>query len=98
MRQGAVMPVAMGAVMGPMMLWMLHGALTGQGGGHAAAVFAALHVVALAVLVAVGVVLGRRVPALRRVLAHHGQRHLGLMLGSAAVAAALVHVIHGGPA
>ncbi len=98
MRQGALMPVAMGAVMGPMMLWMLHGVLTGDGDGHAAVVFAALHAVALTVLIAGGLLLGRRVPGLRRVLARHGPRHLGLMLGSAAVAAALVHLVHGGPA
>ncbi|MEL6958904.1 MAG: hypothetical protein AAGL89_08150 [Pseudomonadota bacterium] len=96
------MPLLMGSVMGLMMLWMLHGVLTGQSevSGPAALVFIGAHVVAVAVLILGGVFATRLSPGLQARLKRMHRpslRHVSVMLASAAVSAALAHlVIHGG--
>ncbi|MEO1640958.1 MAG: hypothetical protein AAFU41_17110 [Pseudomonadota bacterium] len=93
-------PIAMGLVMGPMMLWMLHGILMGDGGSALAlTMFVAAHLgVAVVVLVA-AFLAARFAPGLRdRLTVWHrpSLRHFGIMLGAAGGAALLIHfAIHG---
>ena len=95
-----IMPIAMGGLMGPMMLWMLHGMLTGDGpSGVALVIFVGVHVLVVAVLLAAAVFAARLSPGLRARLGRlhrPSPRHIGLMLGSATLAALIVHFgIHG---
>ncbi|SHG86288.1 hypothetical protein [Marivita hallyeonensis] len=95
-----MMPAGMGVIMGAMMLWMLHGFLTGDGSAAGAVAFVLAHVaVVSAALAAVAFGLHRRWPALARILAHRpSRRHVGVMFGMAVATAVLIHLVHGGPA
>lgn len=95
-------PVAMGAVMAPMMLWMLHGQMTTGGGLFDWAVigFVGAHV-GLVLAVIFGAVFAARLsPRAKAVidrLHRPSLRHIGLMLIGMAVAAGLTHLaVHGG--
>ena len=95
-------PMIMGGLMGLMMMWMLHGALTGGGtpGASALVAFVAAHVGLAAI--AFGAVLfaarlSPRTKALTDRLPRPSFRHVGLMLAAALIVTATVHlVIHGG--
>lgn len=95
-------PAIMGAAMGAMMVWMLHGALTGDGamGAGALIAFIAAHVVIAGILglaVWAGTRLSPRVRAVLDRLHRPSLRHVGVMLGSAAICAGSIHVlVHGG--
>lgn len=94
-------PVIMGSAMGAMMMWMLHGMLTGDSfSGWALVVFVAAHVV-LAVLVAAGIIFAARLsPRAQRVIAklhRPSLKHIGTMMLAAGVAGGVIHlVVHGG--
>ena len=94
-------PVIMGALMGLMMMWMLHGALAGETAWGAAALlaFVAGHVAIGVVVVSIGWIGVRLSPRLQRIVAHvhlPSLHHIGAMLGSAACVALVVHVVaHG---
>ncbi len=95
------MPIAMGLVMGPMMLWMLHGMLTGDGpAGLALLAFVGAHIVVASVVLITGLFAASLSPSLRARLdrLHRPSlRHVGLMLGAALTMALIVHlVVHGG--
>ena len=98
-----VMPVAMGALMGPMMLWLLHDqimGLPGSGGAWAAIVFLGGHALLLAVVLLATVFAARLSLGLHARLARlhkPSALHLALMLGTAATSAGFVHLaVHGG--
>ena len=91
------MPIVMGAVMGPMMLWMAHRWIVSGAAATPMLGFAAAHLAILAVLLGGGLLLGRRAPALRRRLHRPSAAHVARMLGAAAVSAGIVHLLHGGP-
>lgn len=98
-----IMPLAMGLAMGPLMLMMLHGMATGEGGrsGLALAVFAGAHVAVVAVVLVLGLFAARLSPGLRaRLTRMHrpGGRAAALMLAGAAASALAVHLLHGGMA
>ena len=98
MHKGIAMPVGMGALMGLVMLWMLHGMLTGQ--GHAGgALFVLAHVAVLLVLALAFVVARRGQSAWAQGMLKHrpSLRHVALMMGSALTTAGVIHLIHGGP-
>mmetsp|Transcript_18462 Transcript_18462/g.30107 ORF Transcript_18462/g.30107 Transcript_18462/m.30107 type:complete len:99 (+) Transcript_18462:12345-12641(+) len=96
------MPLAMGAVMGLMMLWMVHMQITGDGARSRGAllVFVGTHMVLIAALVILPLIASRRLGWVRRVtdrLHRPSLRHIALMLTGAALATAITHVaIHGG--
>ncbi|KQI69147.1 hypothetical protein AN189_06115 [Loktanella sp. 3ANDIMAR09] len=98
------MPWIMGAFfMEPMMLWMLHGPLTGQastGGAWAAILFVAAHVVVAALLMGGALMAARLSPRARGFLSRlhlPSLRHVGTMLIAAAMSASVIHVtLHGG--
>lgn len=99
--RGRIAPILTGAAMGAMALWMLHGALTGDGGGPGAGLAFVLAHLAGAALVMMGAAFGlhRHMPGLARLLRHRPTgRHLALMTASAMVTAGLIHLVHGGPA
>lgn len=98
MNRHTTMPIAMGAMMGLMILWMMHGQMTGQGAPVAWG-FVLAHVAVIAVVLG-GVAMGlhRRFPRLAGVLRHRPSgRHVALMLGSAVATAFVIHLLHGGP-
>ena len=99
MRRADIRPMGMGIMMGAMALWMLHGYLTGTGGGLPGVTFVLAHVAGVAIaVIGVGLGLHRRWSALARVLSHRpSMRHLGLMPGVAIGTAGLVHLVHGAP-
>ena len=96
-----ILPVAMGALMGPMLLMMLHGQLTGAGdGGFALIAFVLAHV-AVAAVVLLGVLFAARLSPVWRArldrLHRPSWRHVGIMAGCAFISGAIVHFyIHGG--
>lgn len=103
MSRHTLLPVAMGALMAPMMLWMLHGDLMGSGGGGAAlklVVFAGAHVVIIGGALLLGALAMRRFPGVARLAARVHRpslRHLGLMLAGAGLSGLVVHLAqHGG--
>ena len=90
--------VFMGMMMGAMMLWMLHGWLTGEGPANIV-LFVAGHA---AVIAAIGLIaafgLHRRFPVLERLTRHRPSlSHVVIMAGSAALFALAVHLVHGAP-
>lgn len=95
-------PVLMGLAMGPMMLWMLHGQLTGSDtrGGWALLVFFAAHVAVLCAVAGAAVFAAHLSPAMRDRLARMHRpslAHLGLMGIGVLISGAAVHVVvHGG--
>lgn len=102
MTRHTLMALTMGALMGLMMLWMLHGAVTGetQRSLAGAAVFVGAHVLVLAVLLALPAFAARRAPWLHARLSRLHRpslRHVSLMLGAAGTSALIVHLIHGAP-
>lgn len=96
------LPVVMGGVMGLMMMWMLHGALTGDGvlGDGALALFILAHLAVAGVLIGAGVFAARLSPRMRgwqARLHRPSVRHVAVMLGSAVTTAGIVHLtVHGG--
>lgn len=93
-------PMIMGALMGPMMMWMLHGALTGNTmSGAALLAFVAAHLALVLVAVALVVFGARMSPRLHQRLSRlHRPRaaHIATMLASAAVVAGCIHLgVHG---
>ncbi|MFL4468660.1 hypothetical protein ACERZ8_01760 [Tateyamaria armeniaca] len=102
MTRHSLMPFVMGAVMGLVMLWMLHMQITGEGDQSIAAlvVFAAAHVGALAAILVVPLFAARRLAWVRRLAKHMHRPRLSqavYMLAGAVFAAAITHVIiHGG--
>ena len=96
------LPALMGAVMGLMMLRLVHGALTGQSAMAAPALigFILLHVVVLGALAALMIWAARYAPALRHRLdrLHRPSlRHLTQMLTGALAAVLAAHLfLHGG--
>lgn len=95
-------PLIMGGLMGLMMMWMLHGALTGEGtmGGGALVVFIAAHIVLGALILLAAVFASRlspRTKALAERLHRPSLRHIAAMLASALFTGAIVHLLaHGG--
>lgn len=94
-------PVIMGSLMGLMMMWMLHGALTGGTmAAGALLAFVAAHVLIAGVLAGVvwlGVRLSPRMQKFAARLHRPSLHHIGAMFGSAAVVAGAVHLVaHGG--
>ncbi|MCI5112256.1 MAG: hypothetical protein MRY75_17050 [Marivita sp.] len=91
-------PAFMGLMMGAMMLWMLHGWLIGEGPANMV-LFVLGHVAvvaAIALIAALG--LHRRFPGLTRLTQHRPSlSHIVIMLGSAALFALVVHLVHGAP-
>ncbi|MEN8841140.1 MAG: hypothetical protein ABF254_05320 [Octadecabacter sp.] len=91
----------MGGLMGLMMMWMLHGALTGEGaiGAGALITFVAAHFV-LAAVVLGGALFAARLSPRARVVLERLHRpslpHVAAMLGSAVLVAVALHFgIHG---
>ena len=95
-------PIVMGGLMGLMMMWMLHGALTGDGalGAGALIAFVAAHVVLVAIAIGVAVFAARLSPrAKARIDRLHrpSLRHVTVMLAAALIVSGVVHlVVHGG--
>lgn len=89
--------------MGAMMLWMLHGALTGSGvSGWALVAFVGAHAAIDAVLIGVAIFGACLLPRLRtRLQTIHRPTlaHVGMMLAAAAITAEMIHLtLHGVPA
>ncbi|MCR9110650.1 hypothetical protein [Marivita sp. XM-24bin2] len=91
-------PALMGLMMGAMMLWMMHGWLIGDGPANAL-VFVLGHVaVVAAVALTAALGLHRRFPVLARLTRHRPSlSHIAIMLGSAALFALAIHLVHGAP-
>lgn len=95
-------PIIMGALMGLMMLWMMHGALTGQSdlGLGALVVFVVAHVAIVLVLIGLAMFGARLSPKLRAWtgrLHRPSYAHLIVMLAGAVVAVGAAHLLlHGG--
>lgn len=86
--------------MGLMMLWMLHGQLTGQDVSLVAlTAFVAAHVVVLLVIIGAGVFAARLSPSIRGKLDRLHRTswgHMGKMLASATATALAIHLfLHG---
>ncbi len=98
---GKTMPAVMGAAMGLMMMWMLHGALTGDTsiGAMALVAFIGAHVVLVAVAVAAVWIGARWSPRIQRLTARLHRpsvSHITTMLASAVIVAGLLHLsVHG---
>lgn len=93
-------PLAMGLLMGPMMLWMIHGQMTGSAqSGWAAAAFVGAHLLILAAIVAGAVFAARLSPRMHAVSARLHRpslAHLGAMLSGFAISGLVVHfLLHG---
>jgi hypothetical protein len=95
------MPIIIGALMGLMMMWMLHGALTGESGvtGWALIAFVTAHV-AIIIVVLFAVIfatrLSPRAHAWINRLHRPSLRHVAAMLGSAIIVAGALHLgVHG---
>ena len=97
----AYRPLAMGALMGAMMLWMLHGVLTGEStlSGPALAIFVGMHLALAVVLIGAALFAARLSPQLRALLARLHRpslHHLLWMLAGATGAMTLTHfTLHG---
>lgn len=97
-----IKPAAMGAMMGLMMLWMLHGYLTGDStmGALALLGFIGAHLIIIAAVSALGFWAAHRSPFWHSRLAHLHRptaQHILVMLGGAALAVIVTHLIlHGG--
>lgn len=90
-------PIVMGAVMGAMMMWMLHGLLMGETamGAVAVMVFVGSHVLLVALALGAALFASRMSPRTRAWidrLHRPSLHHVAVMLGSAAILAGLVHV------
>ena len=94
-------PLVMGALMGLMMLWMVHGQLTGETSlsGIALITFIGGHILFAAVIIGAWLFATRLSPAARKWLGQlhrPSPRHLGAMLLGASLSAGAVHIwIHG---
>lgn len=94
-------PAIMGAAMGAMMLWMLHGLLTGSGvTGLALIVFVGAHFAVALILIGAAVFTARLSPRTKAMidkLHRPTLRHVGIMLTAALITATAIHLtIHGG--
>ncbi|MEJ6640689.1 MAG: hypothetical protein QNL58_10210 [Octadecabacter sp.] len=93
-------PVIMGSVMGPMMMWMLHGAMTGNGvTGWALVAFLGAHVALIAVVMS-GVVFAARLSPRAKTFIDRLHRpslhHVAIMSVSALAISGAVHLVaHG---
>ncbi|MCF2906531.1 hypothetical protein L0666_16175 [Octadecabacter sp. CECT 8868] len=96
-----IKPVMMGALMGLMMIWMLHGLITGdsQLSGSAQTVFIGAHVVLVLVALSAALFSTRLSPRLRGWmdrLHRPSLHHFAAMLGGAAMVVGAIHLsIHG---
>lgn len=94
-------PFMMGILMGPMVLWMAHGAMTSNNGlsGSALAAFIGAHVLIGLVIIGGGVFAARLSPQARDLidrLHRPSIKHVMWMLVGAAAAATAVHLsLHG---
>lgn len=95
------MPIILGALMGLMMMWMLHVALTGESGvtGWALIAFGAAHV-AIAFIIIFAVIIAARISPRSHAwinrLHRPSLRHVSAMLGSAVFVAGALHLgVHG---
>ena len=96
----AYKPLGMGLLMGPMMLWMIHGQMTGTAqSGWAIAAFVGAHLLIIAVLVTGAVFAARLSPRMHAVLdrLHRPSlAHLAGMLMGLAISGLVVHFwLHG---
>ena len=102
MTRHTLMPIAMGAIMGLMMLWMVHMQITGDTARSlgALAVFVGAHVALIGAVIILPLIAARKLVWLQPFtdrLHRPSLRHITLMLAGAALAAAIVHVtLHGG--
>lgn len=101
MKHSLLMPTLMGAAMGAMMLFMLHGVLTGNTelSGLGLAVFIAAHGVVVLGVMGLGLLSVSRFPRLKIWLSRVHRpnlRHVCTMFASAAATAGIIHLIHGG--
>lgn len=94
-------PFSMGLLMGAMMLWMIHGQMTGQStlSGWALVLFIAVHLVLIAALIVAAFFAARLSPKMRGLLARLHRPsllHVAVMLCGAATLALAAHlIIHG---
>lgn len=92
--------VAMGGLMGLMMIWMIHGWMTGDNGlaGWALLGFVGAHVAIVVVALKLGAWVSRRSPRLQRVFSHSpSMHHLSLMIAGIFASGTIVHLtMHGG--
>ena len=90
-------PVIMGAVLGPMVMWMLHGAMTGNSvTGWALAAFLGAHVAMAAVVISGAVFAARFSPRAKHVidrLHRPSLHHAAVMLASALAVSGAVHLV-----
>lgn len=91
-----VKPAVMGGAMGLMMMWMLHGFLTGDGmRGWALVAFVAAHVVVVALAIAAALFAARLSPRAQALLARVHRPSLGhvsVMLGAAFAVGLGIHL------
>lgn len=92
--------VAMGGLMGLMMIWMIHGWMTGDSGlvGWALLGFIGMHVAIVVVALTLGAWVARMSPRLQRIFSHRpSMHHVSLMIAGMLTSGAIVHVaVHGG--
>ncbi len=96
-----LIPAGMGAAMGAMMLYMVHGQIAAGGSALGPALwFIAAHALIISAAAALVWLIARRWPALSarlRRVHRPSLSHAGTMIGSAALSALAIHlVIHGG--
>ncbi len=95
-------PIIMGGLMGLMMMWMLHSALTGEGtiGTGALIAFVVAHVVVAAIAIGMAVFATRLSPRIKARFEHLHRpslRHVGVMLAAALIVSGIVHLaVHKG--
>ena len=98
MTRHTFLPVALGALMGVAMLWMIHGKIISGDAPDLTvlAVFIGLHVAVIGVVLLLPLIAS---PGLRRWLSRRHRpdaRHFSLMIGGAALGAAALHLaLHG---
>ena len=93
-------PVILGTLMGLMMMWMLHGVLTGEStlAGWAMFGFISAHFAIALVVVLLGAKVAKLSPRFRTLLSHRPSvRHVASMAFGVILSGGLVHLyIHGG--
>lgn len=93
-------PLVMGLLMGPMLVWMLHGQLTNDtSSGAALVLFVGVHLLLLAVVTALALFATRLSPRLQSLssrLHRPSLAHLSMMLTGVLLSASALHfAIHG---
>ena len=95
-------PFILGGLMGLMMIWMVHGQMTGTSAlaGWALVAFIGMHVALAIVVICAGLFAARLSPRARAALArlhHPSLHHIALMVVGMGASAGAVHLfIHGG--